>query len=139
MLGDQARSSYCFLLLPNLPGRVLPLPQVLQQPLVAERIHALPEAFMSKSDELSGGSQLLQGIGLQTAVITLEVIKDLWLEYEEASVNPTFADLWLFGEFNYDVSVKNQTSKSSRGPDGCYCANPTMTAMKFKQVTQIDI
>src|SRR5439155_20140931 len=104
---------------PYFPGRASLLPQVLQETLIAQRIHALPEAFVLIRGKLALGCQPLQRVSFETAVIVLEVIKYRRLEDHETAIDPAFADLWFFRKINHHaVAVKDQTAKA-RGRTYC--------------------
>src|SRR5262249_46191403 len=73
--------------LPNLPRRIAARVQVVEQLLVAEGVHALPETGGSVRDELSIGDQPLERL-LHQLFSFLQIIENGALEGEEASVDP---------------------------------------------------
>jgi hypothetical protein len=83
------------------------LPQTLEQPDVAERIHALPESIMLVGGELSVGRQPLEGFRFQAGLVSFEVVKDARLEHEEASVDPAVAGLGFLREGIHQVTVED--------------------------------
>ena len=62
---------------PDLPGSLVRLPQLLQQILVTESVHRLPESAMLKSHELTPGGQLNQGFALPTRAVAFDQIEDM--------------------------------------------------------------
>ena len=74
---------------PHLPRRTPLLPKAFQQSLVAQRVHTLPKAVVSKRRELSVSREPLQRVRFEAVVVTFEVIEQLRLENEEAPVYPS--------------------------------------------------
>src|SRR2546421_5007410 len=83
---------------PNLPRRLAVAPEALKQNLVAQSVHALPEAAVAIGGELAVGGQPLHRVGLQATAVTAQVVEDFRLEHEEAAVDPALPDLRLLGE-----------------------------------------
>src|SRR5437867_4507767 len=104
--------------LPHLPGRFARLPQRLQTIAVAKRIHALPESLMPERRELSLCSETLQRIALQHCLIPIQILENLRLEHEEATVDPAFLGLRFFLEVDHLVTVELHGPEARRWPHG---------------------
>ena len=81
------------LLLPNLPGAILRLPEVFEDVFLPERVHALPEGGMPVSHQLTILRQSFQGIVLPDRVISIDIVEYLWLEDEVGAIDPPLPNL----------------------------------------------
>src|SRR5579859_283623 len=84
--------------LPSLPRCVTAFPISFQDLLLANRIHALPEAGVPIGHELAFAGQALEGLLLEVRTVTVDEVEDLGLEHKECSVDPAFLGLRLFRE-----------------------------------------
>src|ERR1700753_1879224 len=85
-------------ILPSLPRCVTALPIGFQDFLLANRIHALPDAGVPIGHELTLAGQALERLLLEVRVVAIDEIEDLRLQYEEGSVDPAFLGLRLLRE-----------------------------------------
>src|SRR5256885_2000177 len=97
--------------LPSRPRCPTFLPQRLQQPLVPQRVHALPETIVPTSGKLAVGSQALEGVCLQAAAVAFQVIEEGRLEDQKTAVYPAFTYLWLLCELRNHVAVEHQATE----------------------------
>src|SRR3546814_4912071 len=82
--GDQAASA-----IPRLPGRVSGIPELLEQVLVVERVHRLPEALVAIGTQIAGVRECLEGLAFPHRLAVGDVVGDARLEDEEPAVDPT--------------------------------------------------
>src|SRR3954466_13294121 len=73
--------------LPHLPRGVAAGPQALEQVLLAQRVHRLPEPVVQIGRELALGGEALERIVLPDGGVTRDVGEDARLEHEEAAVD----------------------------------------------------
>src|SRR5262245_16570368 len=86
--------------LSDLPGRLPFDPQIFQQALVAQRVHALPETFVLICGKLAVLRQRLQRLVLEPAFVVGDEIEDLRLQHEKSAVDPARLALGLLDEFS---------------------------------------
>src|SRR5262245_27773513 len=87
--GRLARVDLPVCALPHLPGRIAARVHVVEDALIRERVHALPEAGRAVGDELALGDEPLEWL-LHELLAWLDVVEDLALEREETAVDPEF-------------------------------------------------
>src|SRR4026209_2854023 len=100
---------------PGRPGRVARVPQALEGPDVTQRVHALPEAFVSIGRELSIRGQALERLDLEVAAVAAQGGEPPGLEHQKAAVDPALADLRLVFELADQVAVEAQVAESGGG------------------------
>src|SRR3712207_9130358 len=101
-------------LFPDPPGRRSGLPKLLQQNLVPDGVHALPEAVVAVGHQLAVARQVLQRLLLELGAVALYVVEDLRLADEEGAVDPPFAGLRLFVEHCDRVATHLQVPEPRR-------------------------
>jgi len=106
---------------------------------LAERIHALPEAGVSVSHQLSIGGEPFHGFFFPLGFVAFDVIKDLRLKDEESAVDPAFSELRFFGESGDAVAFDFKQSVSRRRANGGDRCEFAVTSMKGEQFMQVDI
>src|ERR1700744_3496891 len=75
-------------ILPSLPRCVTALPIGFQDLLLANRIHALPEAGVPIGHQLALGGEAFQRFFFEVGIIAIDEVEDLGLENEKRSVEP---------------------------------------------------
>src|SRR3546814_6964264 len=75
--------------IPSLPGRVSGCPELLEQVLVVERVHRLPEALVAVGSQVAGVRERLEGLAFPHRLAVGDVVGDARLEDEEPAVDPT--------------------------------------------------
>src|SRR5438477_544670 len=109
--GCSATPAITALLRPGLPGRLVGVPEVLEQAHVAKRVHALPEALVLVGRKLPLLGQSLERLALKERAVPIDESRDLGLEHEEAAVDPALADLRLLGEMADQVGGELQAAE----------------------------
>src|SRR5688572_2778148 len=93
---------------------------------------------MLVSREFPFGSQAFQRMGLQTALISLQIIENSRFKDHEAAIYPTLSYLRFLSEVHdHIVAIENQAAESCRGPDRRDRSDATMGLVKSKQVLQV--
>src|SRR5439155_10981030 len=121
------------------PGRAPALPEALKQSLVTKRVHALPEAVVTEGRELPISRQTLQPVCLETGVIAFQVVEQARFEDHVAAVDPSLADLRLFGKLRHQIPVKYEPAEPCRGSNGGNRCNATVCSMKIEQGRQVNV
>src|ERR1700733_2601557 len=125
--------------LPSFPRCVARFPIRLQDLLLANSIHTLPEAGVSIRHELAFARQALQWFLLEVSTVTVDEVKDLRLKHKECSVDPTFLGLRLLREFGDLIAIHLQVAKARRRTDCRQRGQLAMGAVKREQVVQVDV
>src|SRR4029453_4178472 len=99
---------------PELPRRALLRPQLLEHAQLAQRVHALPEAFVPERHQLPVARCGFESVGFEARVVAREVTEEARLEHEKAAVDPTLADLRLLLELCDAVAVEDQPAAARR-------------------------
>ena len=86
------------MLLPCLPRRGTAAPHLIEQGLLAKRVHALPERRMAVRHKLPVDGQLLEGFAFPHRRIAGDVVENAGFQHEEGAVDPAFAVGGLFAE-----------------------------------------
>src|SRR5262245_38345740 len=128
---------------PKLPRRLARRPESFEHFQIANGVHALPEVAVPIGHQLSRLGQPLQGLSLQRGFVAVNILQDLGFQNEESAVYPSFADLWLLGEFS-DLAIiarsgEIKSAKAGRWPHGRHRGQFAMPAMKRHQFLNIDI
>src|SRR5579883_3505926 len=97
--------------LPDLPRRPPRGPEALEEPEVAEGVHALPELPVAIGHELALAGEAFQRLALPARLVVVDVMEDLGLEDEEAAVDPSLAGLGLLGELGDAVALEDQAAE----------------------------
>ena len=88
---EHARRSRHASLTPHLPRHVPALPEALEQPDVAQRVHRLPEAVVAERHQLADLGQPLERLALPDRIVPVDVVEHARLEDEEAAVDPALS------------------------------------------------
>src|ERR1700704_6408246 len=88
------------------PWWVSALPQLLEVPLLAQRVHGLEEAVVAVRHQLAVCGQLLEHLALERRVGPGDVVQDGGLEDEEAAIDPSHVDLGLLREAGNAFAVE---------------------------------
>src|SRR6188472_3458904 len=91
---------------PDFPGRLAALPQLVEQHLLSQRIHALPEIMMAESHQLAVGGETLQRLTLEVSLVAVDVVEHTRFEHEERAVDPPLPELRLLRELHDPVAVE---------------------------------
>src|ERR671919_977041 len=136
------------ILISDRPGRIPVVPQTFEQHSVSKRIHALPEVPVAEGHELAVLGEALERRQLPfRRVVVVDVIEDPGLEDEEASVDPSFADLWsvlarelwLLDESNHLVFVHLDFAEARRWVDDRHRGEPTVRSVEREQLREIHV
>src|SRR5919112_2964724 len=73
---------------PRRPRRLTRIPERLEHPQVAQRVHRLPEAAVLEGDELAVRREALEGLALEEDLVPGDPVEDRRLEDEEPGVHP---------------------------------------------------
>lgn len=126
------------MVLPRLPRRIATIPQRLQQVAVVQRVHALPESFVTIRLELPFVGQSPERAVFPGGVVTIDVLDDGRFEDEERSVNPNVLPRLLVEPCD-GITRQLQSTESARGMHGCHGRQPPVRMVKLHQPMQIDI
>src|SRR5579862_7479202 len=96
-----------------------PHPQALEQLLVADRVHALPKAFVPIGGQLAFRREAFEDLGFQAAIGGREAVQNRRFENQEASINPPGVGLRLFAESGDQWAIERQASETSRWANRC--------------------
>jgi len=126
--------------LPDLPWSVSALPEIIEIHLVSKRIHGVPELCVPEGNELFFLGESLHGHAFKRHMISFDILKDFWLHYEEAGVDPgtiLFRLLPKSGDNAIFIQIKYAPSSQRKNRrDGC---NLALRVMKFNQITNVNI
>src|SRR5271170_363745 len=125
--------------LPSLPWCVATFPVSLQDLLLANSIHTLPEAGVSIRHELPFARQPLQWLLLEVGTVAVDKVKDFRLQDKKCSVDPAFLCLWLLRELGDLIAIHFQVAKARRRPNRGQCGQLAMGAMRREQIVQVYI
>src|SRR5262245_40378705 len=89
--------------LPRLPRCRAPVPKLLEERFLAQRIHALPEGAMLVGNEFTVRGQFLQWRPFPHDVVARDVIEYSRLKDEEGAVDPAVAMFRLLAETLHDL------------------------------------
>src|SRR5437588_588823 len=73
---------------PELPGRLAARPEVVEQPGVAQRVHALPEPGVAVGLKLALVGEALERLALEVGLVAGDVVEHGWLQDEVPPVDP---------------------------------------------------
>ena len=94
---------------------------------------------MTIGGELPVLRETLERVGLETRRVVVEVVEESRLEDEEATVDPTLADLWLLGELRDEVALEDEPAEArgrSHRSDG---RDPAVAPVEAKELAEVDI
>ena len=111
----------------------------LEQALVAQGVHALPEALVPIAPTAAVPPPALERVGLEAGVVAVEVVEQGRLEDEEAAVDPALADLRLLGELGDQIAVEHQAAEPRRRTDGGHRRELPVGAMEGEQRAEVDV
>src|SRR5262245_3230465 len=123
----------------DFPWRLVPLPQILQQALVAQRIHALPEAFVLVGAQLAVFRESLQRLILEPYSVSRDELEDFRLQNEESAVDPARLGLRLLHEFGDRVAIEPEVAKTGRGAHRCEGAPFSVALVKGEQPVDVHV
>src|SRR5258706_3814531 len=72
---------------PETPRCLSRSPELLEDVLIRERVHALPEAVMMVGDEVALAGEVLQRLLFEGRLVAVNVVAHLGLENEEPAIN----------------------------------------------------
>src|SRR5665213_2933280 len=125
--------------LPYLPGRVAAIPEVVQDLAFAKRIHGLKETVVVIGDKLEIGGQALERFFLEHALIAIEIIEHLALEYKEPGTGPGVRLGFLY-EVQHLVGLVNvEDAKSRNRAKSGHRGEPAMVPVERQQPRDIDV
>src|SRR3990172_1978755 len=107
--------------------------------MIALGVHAMPEATMEISHQLTRTGRLLQRFALKHGAIPRNQVKECRLDHKKSSVDPPLVQLRLFLKTRDAPAIQFQFSKTGSGTNGRYGDHLAVTAMKGQQGIQIDI
>lgn len=127
--------------LPHLPLSCSLVPLFFKLNLVPKGIHRFPETVMAVGNKLTIPGQTGKRLFLPEDIITFNVIKYLWFQYEKNAVDPGAITLRLFLETldKVGVSCKGQRAETARGLDRRYGSVSAVLFMERKQLLNIHI
>src|SRR5579862_1332188 len=94
---------------------------------------------MPVGDELAITSKAFERFAFQDRVVAFEVPQHPGFKDEEAAVDPTFPNLWFFGELFDVVTFEDEAPKASRRTDGGDRGQPAVSAMEIQQALDIHV
>src|SRR4029077_2007485 len=103
---------------PCLPRRASGAPELFELPLVAERVHRLPEPVVTIGGQLTFACEALERLLLPHGVVARNVVEDGGGEDEEAAVDPAAVpSRLLLKRIHLDV-VELERPEAPRRADG---------------------
>src|ERR1700744_3518645 len=125
--------------LPSLPWCVAAFPVSFQDLLLANGVHALPEAGVTIGHQLAFAGQALERLFFEVRGVAVDEIKDLRFKYKKCPVDPAFFGLWLLGKFGDLIAIHFQVAKARRRPDRSQRRQLAVGTMKLEQIVQVDV
>src|SRR5690606_23489215 len=114
-------------------------PQLLEELLLLERVHARPEAVVAVAHQLAVLHEAVDRLALPAARVAVDVVDGLRLEDEEAAVDPALALLRLLVEVLDPVALERQVAEARRRADGRDGRDAPVGAVERRQAPEVDV
>src|SRR5687768_2073375 len=135
MLGGLSRTSSR----PYLPWSGPLPPELLELPFVAQRVHALPEAFVLIGGKLAVARQVLEHVDLEARHVSADVVEHRRLAHHEPAVDPALPDLRFLREFRHEWSFEDQATEPRGRSDRRDRRERSTGSMEGQKVVQVHV
>src|SRR5436190_13965252 len=123
---------------PDLPGRTLAGPEIVELDGVLVGVHALPEACVPEGPKLVVVGQALERLALEHAGVG-KVVKDAGVEAEEAAVDPVLGPGLLVEPGDPAVTVELGDAELELGTYDRHRGQCSVCAVKSGQLGEVDV
>src|SRR5581483_11124168 len=126
---------------PRLPGRGAALPEVVEQPELARRVHGLKEVGVLEGDELPVGREALERLALEgDRRVVAEVVPDApGVENEEAAVDAAGAGLRLLVEAGDEGPVEVDLAEAAGRARGGHRRHLAVLLVEGEEPADVDV
>lgn len=133
--GNHRGSSVIF---PYAPRGFARSPKIVEHFHIAQRVHALPEAFMMVHHQLAVAGEALHGLAFEDAVVVRShIIEDALIEDKEAAIDATGACLRFFDKLNDLIATHDHVAKARRRVDAGDCGDAFVAAVERQQFFEV--